>query len=89
MDRVFFANSGEANEAALKIWRAYMPAPWPEQSSCDCHENSFHGRTLTVSATANPTAREGFFTLDDDFAYSFGDIDAIKQVSMTIAISVL
>lgn len=32
------------------------------------------------SATANPTAREGFFTLDDDFVrVPFGDIDAIKQ----------
>lgn len=46
-------------------------------------EKSFHGRTLlTVSATANPKAREGFFTLDEDFIrVPFGDIDAIKQAA--------
>lgn len=44
-------------------------------------DNAFHGRTLlTVSATANPTARAGFFTLDDDFVrVPFGDIVAIEH----------
>ena len=82
MDRVFFANSGaEANEAALKMARLYASNRGQSKARVIVMENSFHGRTLlTVSATANPTAREGFFTLDDDFVrVPFGDIDAIKQ----------
>lgn len=82
MDRVFFANSGAgANEAALKMARLYASNRGQSKARVIVMENSFHGRTLlTVSATANPTAREGFFTLDDDFVrVPFGDIDAINQ----------
>ena len=82
MDKVFFANSGaEANEAGLKMARLYASKRGQKQAKVIVMENSFHGRTLlTVSATANPTAREGFFTLDDDFVrVPFGDICAIKQ----------
>lgn len=82
MDKVFFANSGaEANEAALKMARLFASQRGQTQAKVIVMENSFHGRTLlTVSATANPTARAGFFTLDDDFVrVPFGDIDAIKQ----------
>lgn len=82
MDKVFFANSGaEANEAALKMARLYASKRGQSQAKVIVMENSFHGRTLlTVSATANPTARAGFFTLDDDFVrVPFGDIEAIKQ----------
>ncbi|MFW2177089.1 MULTISPECIES: aspartate aminotransferase family protein [unclassified Moraxella] len=82
MDKVFFANSGaEANEAALKMARLYASKRGQTQAKVIVMENSFHGRTLlTVSATANPTARAGFFTLDDDFVrVPFGDIEAINQ----------
>jgi acetylornithine aminotransferase len=81
MDKVFFANSGaEANEAALKMARLYASNRGQAQARVIVMQNSFHGRTLlTVSATANPTARAGFFTLDDDFIrVPFGDMDAIK-----------
>ena len=46
-------------------------------------EQSFHGRTLlSLSATANPKAREGFYTLDKDFIrVPFGDIAAIEQAA--------
>ncbi|GAF53957.1 LOW QUALITY PROTEIN: acetylornithine aminotransferase [Psychrobacter sp. JCM 18900] len=46
-------------------------------------EQSFHGRTLlSLSATANPKAREGFYTLDEDFIrVPFGDIEAVKQAA--------
>lgn len=62
MDKVFFANSGaEANEAALKMARLYASKRGQSQAKVIVMENSFHGRTLlTVSATANPTARAGF-----------------------------
>jgi acetylornithine aminotransferase len=81
MDKVFFANSGaEANEAALKMARLYASNRGQAQARVIVMQNSFHGRTLlTVSATANPTARAGFFTLDDDFIrVPFGDMDAIR-----------
>ncbi|WP_367110885.1 aspartate aminotransferase family protein [uncultured Psychrobacter sp.] len=84
MDSVFFANSGaEANEAALKLARLYAYNKGFKRPKVIVMEQSFHGRTLlSVSATANPKAREGFFTLDDDFIrVPFGDIAAIRQVA--------
>lgn len=84
MDSVFFANSGaEANEAALKLARLFANRKGLKRPKVIVMEKSFHGRTLlTVSATANPKAREGFFTLDDDFIrVPFGDIEAIKQAA--------
>ena len=50
--QVFFCNSGaEANEAAIKLVRAYQ-AP---RFKIIAAENSFHGRTLgAVSATGQP-----------------------------------
>lgn len=84
MDSVFFANSGaEANEAVLKMARLYGYNKGFKKPKVIVMDNSFHGRTfLTVSATANPKAREGFFTLDDDFIrVPYGDIDAIKKAA--------
>ncbi len=84
MDSVFFANSGaEANEAALKMARLYAHNKGFKRPQVIVMEQSFHGRTLlSVSATANPKAREGFFTLDDDFIrVPFGDIEAIKKAA--------
>lgn len=85
MDSVFFANSGaEANEAALKMARLYAHQQGFKRPKIIVMEKSFHGRTLlSLSATANPKAREGFFTLDDDFIrVPFGDIEAIKQAAL-------
>lgn len=82
MDKVFFANSGaEANEAALKLARLYAYQQGFKQPKVIVMQQSFHGRTLlTVSATANSKAREGFFTLDADFIrVPFGDVAAIEQ----------
>ncbi|MCG3871254.1 aspartate aminotransferase family protein [Psychrobacter sp. Ps7] len=84
MDSVFFANSGaEANEAALKLARLYAYQQGFKRPKVIVMEQSFHGRTLlSLSATANPKAREGFYTLDDDFIrVPFGDIAAIKQAA--------
>ena len=84
MDKVFFANSGaEANEAALKLARLYAHQQGFKRPKVIVMEQSFHGRTLlTLSATANPKAREGFYTLDDDFIrVPFGDIAAIEQAA--------
>lgn len=84
MDSVFFANSGaEANEAALKMARLYGHKKGYKKPKVIVMEKSFHGRTLlTVTATANPKAREGFFTLDSDFIrVPFGDIEALKKAA--------
>ena len=84
MDSVFFANSGaEANEAALKLARLYAYKQGFKHPKVIVMEHSFHGRTLlSLSATANPKAREGFYTLDDDFIrVPFGDIAAIQQAA--------
>lgn len=84
MDSVFFANSGaEANEAVLKMARLYGYNKCFKNPKVIVMDNSFHGRTfLTVSATTNPKAREGFFTLDDDFIrVPYGDIEAIQKAA--------
>jgi len=84
MDSVFFANSGaEANEAALKLARLYAYKQGFKRPKVIVMEQSFHGRTLlSLSATANPKAREGFYTLDEDFIrVPFGDIAAVKQAA--------
>lgn len=83
MDKVFFANSGaEANECALKLARLYAHNQGKSRPKVIVMENSFHGRTLlTVTATANPKARAGFFTLDDDFIrVPFNDIGAVEAL---------
>ncbi|WP_201572521.1 aspartate aminotransferase family protein [Psychrobacter nivimaris] len=85
MDSVFFANSGaEANEAALKLARLYAYKQGFKRPKVIVMEQSFHGRTLlSLSATANPKAREGFYTLDEDFIrVPFGDIAAVKQAAL-------
>ena len=84
MQEIFFANSGaEANEAALKLARLYAHNKGLKHPKVIVMEQSFHGRTfLALSATANPKAREGFFTLNDDFIrVPFGDMAAIKQAA--------
>lgn len=84
MDKVFFANSGaEANECALKLARLYAHNQGKSRPKVIVMEHAFHGRTLlTVTATANPKARAGFFTLDDDFIrVPFGDAGVIEAVA--------
>ncbi len=84
MKEVFFANSGaEANECALKLARLYAYKKGLTRPKVVVMEHAFHGRTLlTVTATANPKAREGFFTLDKDFIrVPFGDTSKVADLS--------
>ncbi len=84
MKEVFFANSGaEANECALKLARLYAYKKGLTRPKVVVMEHAFHGRTLlTVTATANPKAREGFFTLDKDFIrVPFGDASKVADLS--------
>lgn len=84
MKEVFFANSGaEANECALKLARLYAYKKGLTRPKVVVMKHAFHGRTLlTVTATANPKAREGFFTLDEDFIrVPFGDTSKVADLS--------
>ncbi|WP_432480578.1 aspartate aminotransferase family protein [Moraxella sp. ZY200743] len=84
MEQVFFGNSGaEANECALKLARLYAHQQGKTRPKIIVMTNAFHGRTLlTVTATANPKAREGFYTLEDDFIrVPFGDAAAVSALS--------
>lgn len=80
MNRAFFCNSGtEANEAALKLARAYG-----RQKSLGTKflalENSFHGRTLgAVAATHKAKYREPFAPVMPDVEFvRFDDVDDLK-----------
>ncbi len=84
MDSVFFGNSGaEANEAAIKIARAYGHSRGIEAPKIAVCEGSFHGRTLaTLSATGNPKVHAGFEPLVQGFVrFPFDDVDALDAIA--------
>jgi len=76
--KVFFANSGaEANEAAVKLTRAYGKGRYEIIS----FENSFHGRTLAcLTMTGQTKYQEGFQPLPEGFKIvPFNDISAVEK----------
>ena len=76
--KVFFANSGaEANEAAVKLTRAYGAGRYEIIS----FENSFHGRTLaSLTMTGQSKYQEGFEPLPEGFkSVAYNDRDALKN----------
>ena len=82
MDNVFFSNSGaEANEAAIKIARAYGHQQGIEKPLIIAMEKSFHGRTMaTLSATGNPKVQQGFTPLVEGFIHiPFNNISALEK----------
>ena len=84
MAQAFFCNSGaEANEAAIKIARAYGHQKGIEKPLIVVMDNSFHGRTLaTLSATGNPKVHQGFEPLVAGFVrVPFDDIPAIESLA--------
>lgn len=92
LDNVFFCNSGaEANEAAIKIARAYGHARGIDNPAIVVMENSFHGRTLaTLSATGNPRVQRGFEPLVEGFVrVPFDDIEALKSIHHPEIIAIL
>lgn len=81
LDNMFFGNSGaEANEAALKIARAYGNNRGVSSPTVIVVEGSFHGRTLgTLSATGNPKIHSGFYPLVEGFRHvPYDDLEAIE-----------
>jgi acetylornithine/N-succinyldiaminopimelate aminotransferase len=84
MDSVFFGNSGaEANEAAIKIARAFGHSRGVEAPKIAVCEGSFHGRTLaTLSATGNPKVHAGFEPLVQGFVrVPYDDIEALQAIA--------
>ena len=82
MESVFFCNSGaEANEAAIKIARAYGHSKEIDKPEILVFNHSFHGRTLaTLSATGNAKVHAGFEPLVEGFVrLPFNDIAAAKR----------
>ena len=84
MESVFFGNSGaEANEAAIKIARAYGHSLGIEAPKIAVSEGSFHGRTLaTLSATGNSKVHAGFEPLVQGFVrFPYDDIEAVTEIT--------
>jgi acetylornithine aminotransferase len=83
LDRVFFCNSGaEANEAAIKLARAYMRSvAGREAYEIISLDGSFHGRTLaTLTATGQAKIKDGFGPLPEGFSSVPGeDIGALES----------
>ncbi len=79
--RIFLCNSGaEANEAAIKLARAYFYQKHEERYEVITAAQSFHGRTLaTLTATGQEKFHKGFAPLPDGFSYvPFNDFEALK-----------
>ncbi len=77
-ERVFFCNSGtESVEAAIKLARKKFG---PEKYEILTFHKSFHGRTYGgLSATGQPTLKEGFGPMLEGFVYApYGDLEAAK-----------
>ncbi|HEX4037717.1 MAG TPA: aspartate aminotransferase family protein [Acidobacteriaceae bacterium] len=96
MDRAFFCNSGaEANEAALKLARAYAKVKRSEGVPLGTKflalENSFHGRTMgSVATTWKEKYREPFDPVMPGVAFvRFNDVEDLKAKFSTEVCGVL
>jgi len=88
--KVFFSNSGaEANEAAIKLARAYGSEDG--RYKIISMDKSFHGRTLaTLTATGQEKVKKGFAPLPEGFIHvPFNDIDAVKQAIDDVTVAVM
>ncbi|MFT5446666.1 MAG: acetylornithine/N-succinyldiaminopimelate aminotransferase [Gammaproteobacteria bacterium] len=84
LDAAFFCNSGaEANEAAIKVARAYGHRRGIDSPAVIVTQGAFHGRTLaTLSATASHKVHAGFEPLVSGFVrVEYGDHEAVKAVA--------
>ncbi|OGX30766.1 MAG: acetylornithine aminotransferase [Omnitrophica WOR_2 bacterium RIFCSPLOWO2_12_FULL_46_30] len=86
--KVFLANSGaEANEAAIKLARAYGKGRYEIIS----FENSFHGRTLAaLTMTGQKKYQEGFWPLPEGFKIvPFNDIKAVERALTEKSVAII
>ncbi len=96
LDRVFFSNSGtEANEAALKLARAWAKLKRSEGVPLGTKflalDHSFHGRTMgSVAVTAKEKYREPFEPVMPGVEFvNFDDIDDLKAKFSTEVCAIL
>ncbi|HAJ56836.1 MAG TPA: aspartate aminotransferase family protein [Candidatus Omnitrophica bacterium] len=91
--KVFFSNSGaEANEAAIKLARAYGSKFDTPKYEIITFENAFHGRTLaTVTATGQRKYQKGFEPLVEGFKTNlpFNDFSALASAVSDKTVGVL
>jgi len=81
-DKVFFSNSGaEANEAAMKLARAYFYKKGSPRAGYVTAAHSFHGRTIaTVTATGQEKYQKPFAPLFAGITHvPFGDLSALSE----------
>jgi acetylornithine/N-succinyldiaminopimelate aminotransferase len=84
LDRVFFCNSGaEANEGAVKLARRYGKLRLNGAYEVITAFNSFHGRTLAMTAaTGQSKFQEPYTPLPGGFVnVEYNNIEAIKQAT--------
>jgi predicted acetylornithine/succinylornithine family transaminase len=84
LDRVFFCNSGaEANEGAVKLARRYGKLRLNGAYEVITTHNSFHGRTLAMTAaTGQSKFHEPYTPLPVGFInVEYNNIEAIKKVT--------
>lgn len=92
--KVFFSNSGaEANEAAIKLVRAYGSKEKKKpRYEILTFENAFHGRTLaTITATGQKKYQQGFEPLVEGFKTNLplNDFDAVAAAVTDKTVAVL
>ena len=88
--KVFFCNSGaEANEAAIKLVKAYGKDT--NKYEIVTMLDSFHGRTLaTITATGQPKYSDDFKPLPVGFkSIAFNDINALKEAITERTVAVM
>jgi predicted acetylornithine/succinylornithine family transaminase len=84
LDKVFFSNSGaEANEGAIKLARRYGHLHLNGAYEVITAFNSFHGRTLAMTAATGQSKFQAPYTpLPEGFVnVEYNDIDAIKKAT--------
>ncbi len=91
--KVFFSNSGaEANEAAIKLARAYGSGFENPKFEIITFENAFHGRTLaTITATGQKKYQKGFEPLVEGFKTNLplNDITAVEKAISEKTVAVM
>ena len=86
LESVFFCNAGaEANEAAIKIARAFGHGKGVDEPATIVMQGSFHGRTMaTLSATGSRKVQAGFEPLVSGFVrVPYGDSAAVDALART------
>jgi acetylornithine/N-succinyldiaminopimelate aminotransferase len=84
LDRVFFCNSGaEANEGAVKLARRYGKLQLNGAYEVITTYNSFHGRTLAMTAaTGQRKFKETYTPLPNGFVnVEYNDVEVIKRAT--------